>query len=305
MTGVKASDWITLLGAVVVAIAVVVSAWIALVAVTVQRNQAEIQRSQAETERQQAQEDTKRELAEVSQTLASKIAQLSILPVTSPEAIAASSEVMGLVIRANELASASSKAAWYLYYSLAMAYGWLWEIAPATENWKKALDNADTVHSQIIVLTGAAAFYYATGSIQEGRGCFIRAEEILKKDYLGDLGRDQLAQVLVWQEAIGTPWRQRRASSTVGDAFAQTFGQDQTRPSDTIPSDLVAFARALWQQQTHQPFAFEQQAANAQQSFAQRPLILQDGGSFALNQQSAGPPESDPTQLPHDRPLNL
>jgi tetratricopeptide (TPR) repeat protein len=309
------SDWITLLGAIVAAIAVVVSAAIALIAVKVQRNQAEIQRSQAETERQKDQEDTKKDLAEVAQTLASKIAQLYMLPAMGPEAAAASSEVTGLVIRANELADVSSSVTWYVYYSLAMAYGWLWETSKAAANWEKALDHADTAHNQVLVLIGEAAFQYTAGSIEAGRGCFDKAEEILKSGFSGDLLADQLSYVLAqrasleygagersdsastyvkaWQQcqAITTAWRKTRASWAVGNAFLQTFlqtfWQEQTRPPDTIPADLVAFSISLSQQQTQQASAFGQQAANAQQSLIQQSPILQDGASLAANDQSA------------------
>jgi hypothetical protein len=306
------SDWITLLGAIVAAIAIVVSASIALIAVKVQRNQAEIQRKQAETEQQQAQEDTKKDLAEVAQALASKVAQLYMLPVAGPDAATASSEVMGLVIRANELADVSSNVTWYVYYSLALAYGWLWESSKAGANWKKALDYADTAHNQVLVLMGEATFQYSTGSIEAGRGCYNKAEEILKKNFSGDLLTDQLAYLLsqrasqeygaggrsesastyaeAWQKCytITTAWRRTRASWTVGNAFLQTFLQEQTRPPDTIPADLVAFSMALSQQQTQQALAFGQRTANAQQSFVQQPPILQDGGRQAVNEQSAG-----------------
>jgi hypothetical protein len=293
------SDWITLLGAIVAAVAVVVSASIALIAVKVQRNQAEIQRNQAETERQQAQEDTKKDLADVAQTLAFKISQLYMLPAAGPEAAAGTSEVTGLVIRANELVDVSKSVTWYVYYSLAMAYGWLWENSKAAANWKKALDHADTAHNQLLVLMGEGAFQYSTGSIEAGRGCYDKAEELLKVDFSGDLLADQLAYVLAqrasqeygagersdsasifaeaWQQCqtITTAWRKARASWAVGNAFLQTFlqtfWQDHIHPPDTIPADLVAFSVALSQQQTQQAPAFGQQAANAQQSLIQQP----------------------------------
>jgi hypothetical protein len=304
------SDWITLLGAIVAAIAIVVSARLALIAVKVQRGQVEIQRKQAENEQKQAQEDAKKDLAAVAQELGCKVANL-FMPIAAPEAATASSEVMGLVIRANELADASSSTVtWYLHYSLAMAYAWFWEIDQAADNWKKALEKADTGHSRVLVLMGEAAFRYTIGSIEAGRSCFSEAEKILKQEFSGDLSTDQLAQVLAqralqeygagqrdesariyaeaWQDSqtITLAWRRTRASFAVVDAYSRTFRQEQIPPPATVPPDLVALAEGGWPQQAQQATAF------AQSAIPRSPTPL-DGGSQAPNQQ-ASPPQSGP-----------
>ncbi|HTT50388.1 MAG TPA: hypothetical protein VMH35_03150 [Streptosporangiaceae bacterium] len=308
-------DWITLLGAVVAALAIVVSARIALIAVNIQRKQAEFEAQQAKLEAQQARKEADRDLAEVAQNLAHLVAQLFTGPVGGPDAATASSEVMGLVIRANELSDDSSDTNWFLHYSLAMAYGWLWEIDKASASWEKALADADSGHSRVTVLAGEAVFHYNIGSqaqIEAGRTCFDRAEEILVNDFPDDLGREQLTGILsqragleygagqrdesakiyakAWQlgETITSAWRRVRASGFLGNNFLQTFGHDQAGIPDTIPTDLVRYAAGLLQQA--QQAAFVQQAAIAQQSITQPPTTLQHGHSNeAANQQSAEP----------------
>lgn len=317
----KTSDLITLLGAVVAAIAIVVSASIALIAVKVQRDQAEFTRRQADTVRQQAQEDAKKDLANVAQALASRVNQLLTQPnATTPETANASAEITGLVIRANELTEAKSGVTWYLHFSLALAYGWLWENDKAAAHYKKALDNAEG-QSRITVLRGEAAFRYNTGAIETGRACFSRAEEILREDYSGDPCTQYWTSLLAqraWQEfwagersesasiyaeaweqsqTIISPWRRTSASMAVSNNYLYTFGQDQTQPPNTIPVGLVAFVEGLRRQQSRQASASWQQDANMQPSISQSPPMLQDGSGQAVSQQLAGPVLRDVTAL--------
>jgi len=318
------SDWITLVSVIIAALAIAVSGVIALIAVKVQRDQANVQRNQAETERKQAQEDAEKDLADVSQVLASKVAQLFTLPPIGPAMATALSDVTGLVIRANELVNTSSKVTWYLYYSLALAYGWLWDIDKATANWKKALAEADSSHNRLLVLVGEATFYYNMGSIEAGRNCFTAAEGVLA-DVTGDLGQDQLTQITTqraWQEyftgetgqaatafaeawtqcgKINTAWRQTRARQFIVTAFSQTFGQAQTPPPNTIPADLIASIAALSQQQAQQTAAlaqqtavFAQQTADSLQSTMQRPFIPQSFDSQAASQRAADRSQAGP-----------
>lgn len=271
-----AADWIALLGAFVSAIAIIVSASIARIAVKLQARQGAIEREQADLDRERAAKDAKKDLADVARELSHKMAQLSMLPM-GPEATSLSAEVAGLVITARNLAGEDG-GDWYLYYGLAMAHGWMWEIDKATECWEKALSKADSGHTRITLLNGKGYFLYNVGSpaaIEDGRACLSEAARILENESPDDLGREQRAGILgqqagleynvgqrdvsaagfakAWEQvaAVTTRWRQERVSYNIAINFLMTFGREQLPLPAAIPAALVQYAAFI--QQTQQP----------------------------------------------------
>lgn len=313
-----AADWIALLGAFVSAIAIVVSASIARIAVKLQARQGVIEREQADLDREQAAKDAKKHLADVARELSHKMAQLSMLPM-GPEATSLSAEVAGLVITARDLAG-DDGGDWYLYYGLAMAHGWMWEIDKATECWEKALSKADSGHTRITLLNGKGYFLYNVGSpaaIEEGRACLSEAARILDNESPDDLGREQRAGILgqqagleynvgqrdvsaagfakAWEQvtAVTTRWRQERASYSIATTFLMTFGREQLPLPPVIPAALIQYAAFL--QQTQQP-GYGQPAVVPPQAHAAQQVAPQQFAAPVV------PPRADDIAAAQDAP---